>query len=108
MSFSDEISENLLTRTVDEGFDVWIISTRGTTYSNEHEFLDPQSREYWSFSFSEIGSQDIKAAVDVIYNDNGQRKIYLIGQSNGTTANHYAMSTPLEEEFFAERVHKVI
>ena len=94
-SITSEVPEEkpLTYKTIDEGFDVWFVSTRGTTYSDEHEFLDPTSQEYWSFSFAEIGTQDVKSTVDLVYNSNGGKKIYLIGQSNGSTANHYGLST---------------
>ena len=39
---------------------------------------------------------------------NGGEKIYLVNTSNATTATHYALSTELEEEYFADRLYKVI
>ena len=32
---------------VDEGFDVWVLNTRGNTYSKNHSKLHPNDKEFW-------------------------------------------------------------
>jgi len=102
-------------KAIDEGYDIWFNNFRGTQYSLEHTFLDNKSREYWNFSFDKLGIYDTPAAIETIYQENGNQKIYLINQSNATTAMHYGLQYEddekdfkLEEDFYAERLHKVI
>jgi lysosomal acid lipase/cholesteryl ester hydrolase len=43
----------------DAGFDVWMNNNRGTTYSRKHSSLDPDTdKEYWDYSFQEMGRYD--------------------------------------------------
>ena len=96
---------------VDEGFNVYMGNFRGTKYSLAHTNPDPSyntSFDYWNFTFAEIGVYDVPAFVDKIYTENGGEKIYIVNSSMATTATTYALATPLEEEFFVDRVHKVI
>jgi len=65
-------------KTIDEGYDVWFNNFRGTRYSLEHVDLDNTSSEYWDFTFSELGIYDAPAAIELIYQENGGEKIYLV------------------------------
>ncbi len=60
----------------DEGFDVWMGNNRGCKYSIEHTTLDPNhpadQRDYWNFSFEEMGTKDIPAFIDFILEKTGQ------------------------------------
>ena len=42
----------------DDGFDIWMASNRGTKYCQEHETLDINTKEYWEFSWVEMGKYD--------------------------------------------------
>ena len=45
-----------------EGFDVWLGNSRGTTYSRKHVKLDAnKDRKYWDFSWAEQGKYDAPA-----------------------------------------------
>ena len=95
-------------RLVDSGYDVWMTNFRGTKYSRGHTTHSIDSLEYWDFSFAHKGEFDIKANVELIQKHNGGEKIFIVGTSAGTTAMMYALSTDLEETFFADKVHSVI
>ena len=47
--------------------DVWLFNARGNRYSKGHLWLDAQTEpEYWAFSFQDIASNDIPAALSFI------------------------------------------
>ena len=55
----------------DAGFDVWFGNSRGTYFSMAHETLDIKSKEFWDFTWVEMGRYDIPAAVDFILKKTG-------------------------------------
>ncbi|XP_066152578.1 lipase 3-like [Euwallacea fornicatus] len=70
----------------EQGFDVFLMASRGNTYSTGHLTLSTDSVKYWNFSFHEIGYYDIPANIDLISNLNGNSNISFIGHSQGGTA----------------------
>uniref|UniRef100_A0A182S5P7 AB hydrolase-1 domain-containing protein n=1 Tax=Anopheles maculatus TaxID=74869 RepID=A0A182S5P7_9DIPT len=70
----------------DEGFDVWLGNVRGNTFSKEHQTLSTKDREYWKFSFHEIGLYDLPAMVDYIRGNTSSDTIHFIGHSQGGAA----------------------
>jgi lysosomal acid lipase/cholesteryl ester hydrolase len=66
------------------GFDVWLYNYRGNRYSKEHKRKISQ-KEYWDFSFEEMGTRDMPATIDYILNNTSRDKIHYIGFSQGTT-----------------------
>ncbi|KFV65216.1 Lysosomal acid lipase/cholesteryl ester hydrolase, partial [Dryobates pubescens] len=77
----------------DAGYDVWIGNSRGNTWSMKHKTLKPSQKEFWQFSFDEMGKYDIPAELHFIMNKTGQKDIYYVGHSEGTTAGFIAFST---------------
>ncbi|XP_014244550.1 lipase 1-like [Cimex lectularius] len=69
----------------DKGYDVWLGDTRGNAYSRKHISLNPDSPEFWDFSFHEVGYYDIPAMVDYIRLQSGHKKVYYVGYSLGGT-----------------------
>ncbi|KAG6455069.1 lipase 1 [Manduca sexta] len=70
----------------EQGFDVWLGNARGTYYSRFHTTLDPdRSREFWNFSWEEIGTRDLPAMIDYALRITGKRRLHYIGHSQGTT-----------------------
>ncbi|XP_044594619.1 lipase 1-like isoform X2 [Cotesia glomerata] len=67
----------------DEGYDVWLANSRGSSYSMSHVNLTTDDFEFWDFSYNEMGIYDLPAMIDYItsiVND----KIIIIGHSQGT------------------------
>lgn len=75
----------------DQGYDVWMGNARGNTYSRRHVKLNPdgwrwQRKEFWSFSWHEIGVFDLPAMIDYVLAQSEKSKLHYIGHSQGTTA----------------------
>lgn len=66
----------------DRGYDVWLSSTRGTTYSNTNEKDGQWSDEdRWDFSWADMGKYDQPANIKKILEVTGKEKLTYIGYS---------------------------
>ena len=54
----------------DKGYDVWFGNSRGNIHSLKHIKYDHEKdlKEFWDFSFEEIGLYDLPAKIDFIIN----------------------------------------
>jgi len=79
----------------DAGYDVWFGNSRGCAYSRKHTRLDPKTdaKEYWNFSFHEMGYYDLPAVIDFILNTTKHSELSYIGHSQGTTQLFVLLST---------------
>jgi len=83
-----EIEKNLPIMLVNEGYDVWIGNSRGTTRSLEH--IKPTEYDwrefgskYWDFTWDEMAKYDVPATLDYIIRITNQQRIRYIGHSQG-------------------------
>ncbi|KAA8526557.1 hypothetical protein F0562_008240 [Nyssa sinensis] len=67
----------------DNGFDVWLASTRGTKYSRGHTSLSPDDPAYWDWSWDELVAYDLPATFQYVHDQTGQ-KLHYVGHSLGT------------------------
>ena len=66
----------------DQGFDVWMANSRGNKFSKHHRYMDPEEdKDYWQFSFYEMGRYDQPALLEFILNKTGQEKLTYMGHS---------------------------
>ena len=89
----------------DAGHDLWFTYSRGTDYGNVHDKYEYDSKEFWDFSWEDMGVGDIKAALDYVTAET-QQKVGLIGYSMGTTQIFSTMALDYEG-YYKDRVYKV-
>ena len=57
-------------------------NSRGNKHSRFHRFLDPDyDKEYWDFSFYEMGKYDLPAVITYILTETGVQDLTYIGHS---------------------------
>ncbi|EZA48594.1 hypothetical protein DMN91_011689 [Ooceraea biroi] len=86
----------------DLGYDVWLGNARGSTYSRKHVSSSVLEKEYWDFSWHEVGMRDLPATIDHILQITGQEKLFYLGHSQGTTA-FFVMASELPK--YQDKVH---
>lgn len=96
------------------GYDVWLGNSRGNKYSKNHVKLNEKinhsqterdnfTKEFWNFSFEEMGKNDLPAFIDHILKYNNQfEKITYIGHSQGTTQFFSGFSE--NNEYFQKKI----
>ncbi|XP_017896614.1 PREDICTED: LOW QUALITY PROTEIN: gastric triacylglycerol lipase-like [Capra hircus] len=67
------------------GYDVWIGNSKGSRWSQKHLYLKADSKEFWAFSYDEMIKCDLLATIDFVVKKTGQKQIYYVGYSLGTT-----------------------
>lgn len=76
----------------DNNYDVWLGNARGNAYSRKHKQYTTRDREFWNFSWHEIGYYDLPATIDYILDHTGHTELYYVGYSQGTTAFYVMLS----------------
>lgn len=90
-----------------QGYDVWIPSARGTTYSNVNRRDGEWGlKERWDFSWADMGLYDIPAWVDKVLEVSQKPKVTIIGYSQGGAQMYYGLAK--KQDYFAERVNRFV
>ncbi|XP_006029059.1 lipase member M-like [Alligator sinensis] len=75
------------------GYDVWIGNTRGSTGAKKHDKYSDDQVEFSSYSFHEMAVYDLPAIINFILQTTGQKELYYVGFSQGTTLGFIAFSS---------------
>lgn len=78
-----------------KGYIVYLMNNRGNKYSRYNTEHDVNTKEFWDFSFDELAKYDLTTVVNHIY-ETYNKKIYIIGHSQGTTQTFAALSEDYE------------
>ncbi|GMR46864.1 hypothetical protein PMAYCL1PPCAC_17059, partial [Pristionchus mayeri] len=65
----------------DAGFDVFIMSNRGTRYGMRHTRLAPSDRDFWKFTIDDYANGDLPVVIDRVLAISGQHSLNLIAHS---------------------------
>lgn len=81
------ISDSLAIELANQGYDVWMGNSRGSTYSLNHTKYDYRTDwRYWDFSFHEMGLFDLPASINYILDKRQRKSLGYIGHSQGNLA----------------------
>uniref|UniRef100_A0A1I8MC97 Lipase n=1 Tax=Musca domestica TaxID=7370 RepID=A0A1I8MC97_MUSDO len=87
------------------GYDVWLGNTRGNPYGYDHPKISMNSREFWRFSWHEIGVEDLPSTIDYILDITQQRTLHYVGHSQGCTSMFVLLSEMPEYNEKLRSVH---
>lgn len=79
----------------DKDFDVWVGNNRGNKFGTKHLEMTPHQREFWDFSWQEMGESDVPAHFSYIHRITRNKKINYVGHSQGTTQMFAGLSDPI-------------
>lgn len=75
------------------GYDVWLMSMRGTDWSLKHETLSSKDPKFWDYCLDDFGLVDVPTVVDYVQRETGQQKVGYIGHSQATFSIFALLST---------------
>lgn len=77
----------------ESGYDVWLGNARGSQHSMRHRSFSNNSRDFWNFSWHEIGYFDLAAMIDHVLNETKNTTLFYAAHSQGTTSFLVLLST---------------
>lgn len=89
------------------GYDVWLMSMRGTDYSQGHDYLSPNDPEFWNYCLDDFGLEEVPSVVNFVRKETGARKVAYVGHSQATFSIFALLSTHPEYADVIEPVFAV-
>lgn len=66
------------------GYDVWLMSMRGTDYSLGHDRMSPKEEQFWNYCLDDFALTDVPSVVDYVKRYTKARRVGYIGHSQAT------------------------
>lgn len=111
LSWFETNNESLPSLLIKAGYDVWLGNDRGTKNSQRNDTpLHPieDAKEFWDFSWVEMGLYDAPANLNYIKNYIGVDALTYIGYGQGATSILYGMSNKYKQLYFKQLLTEVI
>lgn len=87
------------------GYDVWLMSMRGTDFSQKHDKYTTSDPRFWSYSLDHFGLVDVPSVVNFVRNRTKVNQVAYVGHSQATFAIFALLSTKPK---YAEIIKPVI
>jgi len=88
--------ESISVKLAKAGYDVWFGNNRGNIYARGHTTLNPDKdsdmKQYYDYSFYELGKYDLPTSIDYVRNITSFDKISYMGHSMGTSQMFSALA----------------
>jgi gastric triacylglycerol lipase len=91
-----------------QGYDVWMGNSRGNKYSRANTHITPIHRDFWYYSFQEMGEFDVKANLGYVTAITGKDKITYVGHSQGTSQMFAALSDKATTDYVHSKLNGFI
>ena len=94
---------------IDKGFDCWFGNNRGSKFSVSPVNAHISSKDFYEYSFTEMGIIDQPAFYREIlaqYPQENDKQIIYFGHSNGSTQMFIALTDPLTKEFMRKHTER--
>lgn len=90
----------------DNGYDVWLMNSRGNNYSRRHTTLNPdEDEEFWNFDMTS-SVEDLRATIIDALDYSGGEQVSVLGYSLGASFAMIATSTDVE--WFTPRINLLL
>ena len=87
---------------LEKGQDCWLGNNRGSKYSLNHIDKDITQKDYYQYSFTEMGLFDLQSfykQILKIYKNNDEKQIFYFGHSEGTSQMFVALTDERTKKF---------
>jgi len=93
---------------LDRGYDVWVGNNRGNKYCRSHTDSSISDKDFFDFSFDEMGLYDLPAFYNYVLKATGAEKLTWIGHSQGTSQFFAAALDPTTRDLVNAHTEKFI
>ena len=94
---------------IQKGFDVWLGNNRGSKFSTQHLNDQISHKDYYSYSFMQMGLYDVPSFYNEILSDyagNPDQQIIYLGHSEGTSQMFAALADPSTKAFIRKHTER--
>lgn len=89
----------------DNNYDVWLGNARGSKHSMRHTNYSSEERDFWNFSWHEIGFYDLAAMIDYMLTKTESSQANYVGHSQGSTSLLVLLSSKPQYNQKLKQVH---